>query len=829
MSLTSPDYGPIPTRIFNSWLDLPGVLEFTRQSLSSFVFDGPSDLGLAVKLKWIKFKIKERVNVIKAEKEAIYKKKIAILEELEVKAEERLLSPNELDTRAECKKVIMEVDKVKAMDLRQKSRIKWALEGDESTNFFHKVVNANQCSNRINGLMINGIWETAPPLIKDSVCSFFAEKFKEPYNDRPGLLCPVMKMISEADAEALVAPFSLCEIKDAVWDCEGDKAPGPDGINFRFIRRCWGSLQEDFVKVSEEFQLNATISQGCTSSFIALVPKCTDPGGLGDYRPISLIGCINKVISKALANRMKMVINELISEEQTAFLANRSILDGPLVLNELVPWLRSNKKEGFIFKVDIEKAYDSLNWGFMEDIMDQMKFPLLYRRWVMATVINARASVLVNGSPTQEFACGRGLRQGDPLSPFLFIIAMEALTGVMKKACNIGLYEGIRFVNNGEVLSHFLYADDVIFVGNWEGASVHNLRRILRCFFLASGLRVNLSKSSVFGINVDNNRIQGLANTLGCRVGSFPFKHLGLQVGANMNLIKNWQPVVDVFRKRLAIWKANTLSFGGRLTLIKSVLNALPTYYFSLYRAPSGVIDQLERLRREFLWGITPEKGKMCWTLTSELGAAVLGNGEDRWSWSLEESGMFSVKSLKNSIQAARFTDLGNEFEWNNWIPIKVNFLAWRLSLDRVPTLVALARRNVIVGEIRCKICGLYDEDVDHLFVGCELAQKVWDLVSKWCKISGIYGFGIKDILGWHKQVRGCKKWRKLIYGIMQIALWVVWRSRNDLVFDGKEVKVDQIMNEIKQLGFLWIGSRSRFKEISWVDWCNFENYGKWM
>ncbi|XP_022031774.1 uncharacterized protein LOC110932826 [Helianthus annuus] len=238
-----------------------------------------------------------------------------------------------------------------------------------------------------------------------------------------------------------------------------------------------------------------------------------------------------------------------------------------------------------------------------------------------------------------------------------------------------------------------------------------------------------------------------------------------------------------------------------------------------------GIVLDFNWLRQP----VTPDEAAELQTLTSELGAAVLGNGEDRWSWSLEESGMFSVKSLKNSIQAARFTDLGNEFEWNNWIPIKVNFLAWRLSLDRVPTLVALARRNVIVGEIRCKICGLYDEDVDHLFVGCELAQKVWDLVSKWCKISGIYGFGIKDILGWHKQVRGCKKWRKLIYGIMQIALWVVWRSRNDLVFDGKEVKVDQIMNEIKQLGFLWIGSRSRFKEISWVDWCNFENYGKWM
>ncbi|XP_035836501.1 uncharacterized protein LOC118484725 [Helianthus annuus] len=107
---------------------------------------------------------------------------------------------------------------------------------------------------------------------------------------------------------------------------------------------------------------------------------------MGDYRPISLIGCINKVISKALANQIILVINKLISEEQTAFLANRSILDGPLILNALILWMRSNKKEGFIFKVDIEKAHDSLNWGFLETIMEQMKFPLVYTKWVMATV-----------------------------------------------------------------------------------------------------------------------------------------------------------------------------------------------------------------------------------------------------------------------------------------------------------------------------------------------------------------------------------------------------------------------------------------------------------
>ncbi|XP_022019208.1 uncharacterized protein LOC110919242 [Helianthus annuus] len=166
-------------------------------------------------------------------------------------------------------------------------------------------------------------------------------------------------------------------------------------------------------------------------------------------------------------------------------------------------------------------------------------------------------------------------------------------------------------------------------------------------------------------------------------------------------------------------------------------------------------------------------------------------------------SGIFSVKSLKNSLQTARFTDLGNDFAWNNWNPTKVNFLAWRISLNQVPTLAALACRNVFTGQIRYRLWGQHDEDVDHLFVSCEVAQFVWNFVSHWCKMSSIFAFRVKDLLDWHKHVQGCRKWRKLAYAVMQVALWVVWRSRNDLVFNDKQINLDQMTNEIKQIGVL--------------------------
>ncbi|KAJ0837468.1 putative reverse transcriptase zinc-binding domain-containing protein [Helianthus annuus] len=142
---------------------------------------------------------------------------------------------------------------------------------------------------------------------------------------------------------------------------------------------------------------------------------------------------------------------------------------------------------------------------------------------------------------------------------------------------------------------------------------------------------------------------------------------------------------------------------------------------------------------------------------------------------------------------------------------------------DRLPTLVALAQRNVINGQTGCKICGLYDEDADHLFVCCEAAQYVWDFISHWCKISSIYAFGVKGLLEWHKQVRGNAKWRKLIYAVIQVALWVIWRSRNDMVFNNQPAYWVHMTTEIKQLSFLWIGSRSDLKEISWEDWFRFD------
>lgn len=221
--------------------------------------------------------------------------------------------------------------------------------------------------------------------------------------------------------------------------------------------------------------------------------------------------------------------------------------------------------------------------------------------------------MLVNGSPTLEFQVSKGVRQGDPLSPFLFIIAMEGLHVAMKTALDKHLFHGITLPNNGPTISHLMYADDVMFVGEWSISNVLNLKRLLRCFHLSSGLKVNYTKSKVFGFGIDCNDLSRMANILNCESGFLPFTYLGVPIGANMNLSKHWNPIVDKFKSRLNIWKAKTLSFGGRLTLIKSVLGSLSLYYFSIFKAPKKVIGILEGIRRNFLWSGGENKRCIKW------------------------------------------------------------------------------------------------------------------------------------------------------------------------------------------------------------------------
>ncbi|GJS01930.1 RNA-directed DNA polymerase, eukaryota [Tanacetum coccineum] len=337
-----------------------------------------------------------------------------------------------------------------------------------------------------------------------------------------------------------------------------------------------------------------------------------------DFRPISLIGSLYKIIAKILANRLVGVLGDLVNEVQSAFVADRQILDGPFILDEVLQWCRRKKKHALIFKVDFEKAFDSVRWDFMDDVLNKFGFGERWRTWIQSCLRSSRGSILVNGSPTEEFQFFRGLKQGDPLSPFLFILIMESLHISFQRVVDAGLFTGIK-INSMVNLSHLFYADDAIFLGQWSELNIDSLVRVLDCFFWASGLRINMCKSKIMGVNVEDGMVKNAASKLGCLVLKTPFTYLGTKVGGNMSRKQAWKEVVDKVLSRLSRWKMKLLSIGGRLTFLKFMLGSMLIFHMSIFMVLSSILKSLESIRSQFFNGQDPKSNKALWVKCNKV------------------------------------------------------------------------------------------------------------------------------------------------------------------------------------------------------------------
>lgn len=285
------------------------------------------------------------------------------------------------------------------------------------------------------------------------------------------------------------------------------------------------------MRVATEFHENGVWPRGANASFVALIPKTDAPQGLHEFRPISLVNCMYKVISKALANRIRDVITDVIDICQFAFVGGRNMLDSVLVANEVVHEAKRRKKPTFVLKVDYEKAYDSVDWGFLLYMLKRLNFGEKWVSWIRSCLMSSSVSVLVNGSPSEEFRMEKGLRQGDPLAPFLFIIVSEGLSGLLRQAVVNGRYSPFKFgLDDGPKVSLLQFADDTIFVGEATIENIFAVKSVLRCFELVAGLKVNFFKSKIAGVSVENNWYHSSASMLHCQQMQILFIYLGMWV-----------------------------------------------------------------------------------------------------------------------------------------------------------------------------------------------------------------------------------------------------------------------------------------------------------
>ncbi|XP_057760748.1 uncharacterized protein LOC130981144 [Arachis stenosperma] len=376
----------------------------------------------------------------------------------------------------------------KEVHWKQMSRSRQAKDMDKDTRYFHNIASARRRNNRIDSLVVNGRLVRNQARIKIAIREFYKDLYHQEASSVLGFREGLVERIDEEDSAMLEAMPSTVEIREAVWDCESSKAPGYDGYNTNFIKRCWAGIGSDFTATVMGFFQTSRLPAESNITWVALAPKFIGAKEIKDLRPISMVGCVYKVISKVLVRRMRSVMPGLVGETQSAFVRGRKIHDGALIACETVHWLKRRHKEAAIIKLDFQKAYDRVKWSFVDMVLQKMGFGCRWRAWVKECVTTTSMSVLINGSPSKPFKMERGLRQGDPLSPFLFVLVVDVLHRMVGQA-----------------------------VRNGQNETIKNYKRLLRWFELMSGLSINFDKSSLIPINCEEQWVQRMCRLWGCK------------------------------------------------------------------------------------------------------------------------------------------------------------------------------------------------------------------------------------------------------------------------------------------------------------------------
>lgn len=271
--------------------------------------------------------------------------------------------------------------------------------------------------------------------------------------------------------DALTKPILMEEVRKAVFQMGPLKAPGSDGFPGLFYQKYWEVIGDDVFTAVKEFFQNGHILREMNHTNVALIPKVSNPESMSQFRPISLCRFNYKIVSKVLANRLQPYMHNLITEQQSTFIPSRQIHDNVIVAHEVFHFLKKKKsgKKGYVaIKLDLNKAYDRLCWDFLFALLKKMGFNETWIGWIKECASIVKYSINANGEQVCNITPNRGLRQGDPLSPYLFLIAVNVFSILMNKAVSSKALVGVRLKRKCPIVSHLLFADNslVFFGGN---------------------------------------------------------------------------------------------------------------------------------------------------------------------------------------------------------------------------------------------------------------------------------------------------------------------------------------------------------------------------
>ncbi|KAL0295155.1 UNVERIFIED_CONTAM: Retrovirus-related Pol polyprotein from type-2 retrotransposable element R2DM [Sesamum radiatum] len=507
-----------------------------------------------------------------------------------------------------CKLVYRLASRLEQKMLHQRAKMAWMKDGDQCSRIFFRKVAKRRASKRVFQInTTDGRTLTSQPEVIDEFIRYYEELLGGTTRDRLidlRYLRPWARHILTVDeTEALIAPVSSAEIRQAIFDIDETKAPGPDGYSAGFYKAAWSVIGGEVTQAILDFFRNGRLLKQINATLISLIPKVNSPAVVAEFRPISCCNVLYKAITKILVQRMRSILDTLISPSQNAFVPGRSIGDNVLLAQELFSgYNQRNLPPRCALKVDLRKAYDTVEWDFLKATLTLFGFPERFIHWIAECVTTPSYSVCINGAPHGFFRGARGLRQGDPMSPFLFVLVMEVLTLILRQ--RIEQNGGFSYHWRCEAVQLFQlsFADDLLLFSKADPNSVQIFKDGLIDFAELSGLQANLQKSHLILSRSAAAYRDSLLAILDFQEGHLPLRYLGLPLLASRLSISDCQPILRKIEARIKGWEGVMLSFAGRVQLIKSVLSALQVYWAMAFILPKHIIKEIEKRLRNFLW-----------------------------------------------------------------------------------------------------------------------------------------------------------------------------------------------------------------------------------
>lgn len=522
------------------------------------------------------------------------------------------ISENSLFQIEELKTQLQDIRNKKIDGMMIRSRVNWIQNGEKGSRFFCNLEKRNFVDKSMGFLENeNGDIISEQKNILKEVKNFYQNLYSEKETIDVNLeeLVPDIPILTEEHQQIIEGPITFTEAAASLKNMKNNKSPGPDGFTVEFFKFFFIDLGTFLVRsINNGFQ-TGQLSVTQTQGLITCIPKEGKPKQfIKNWRPISLLNISYKIASACLANRFKSVLPKIIHSNQTGFLKGRYIGENIRLIYDTISYAEEHQIPGLLLMIDFEKAFDSVSWSFLQKALKLFNFGPDIRRWIEVFYNNANSCVSVNGQYSEWFDIRRGVRQGDPCSPYLFLICAEVLSNMIRSNKNI---KGIKLKETEFLLSQF--ADDTTLALDGTEKSFTECIYLLDKFSLMSGLKINNDKTIAVWIGSRKNcDVQFLRDRNFCWDPGI-FKVLGVKLSTNIKNINeiNYDGKLLKIQKILKTWKKRQLSPIGKVTVIKTLIIPIIIYLFSnLPDPPDSFLKDIDTEFYQFLWDNKPSKIK---------------------------------------------------------------------------------------------------------------------------------------------------------------------------------------------------------------------------